>query len=140
MSWFPQACSACFPLSSAFLGFGSLDVDAIPFEQGASIVLGLVCSVTVGVYRSARSDRLRGMLESRTLRMSARHPIFHRIARQAKFCNFHRRSKLMQRTAREGVNKVLGYKVELRGVAKKDLPIVTVKENPLNRIFLPKSG
>jgi len=46
----------------------------------------------------------------------------------------------MQRTAREGVNKVLGYKVELRGVAKKDLPIVTVKENPLNRIFSPKSG
>ena len=50
--------------------------------------------------------------------MSEGHPILRRIVSQVKICNVHKKLKLMQRIAGEGVNKCLGYKVELRSVSK----------------------
>src|SRR3954452_10456051 len=74
-------------------------------------------SVSNSTFRLGQ-DRLSSVLGSRTVHVSEGHPILQRIASQAKDCNFHRRFKLMQHTAREGVNKFLGDKVELRSVSK----------------------
>src|SRR5206468_5496090 len=63
-------------------------------------------------------DRLRGVLASGTMRESERHPILHITACQAKICHFHIWFQLMERRGREGMNKFLGDKVELRGVSK----------------------
>ena len=50
--------------------------------------------------------------------MSEGHPILHGKVSQAKNLLPYRRFKLMQRAAREYVNKCLGYKVELRSVSQ----------------------
>src|SRR5262245_55301779 len=49
------------------------------------------CALIVSALRVRLSqDRLRVVLESRTVRVSKRHPMLHKIACQAKICYFHR--------------------------------------------------
>jgi hypothetical protein len=52
-------------------------------------------------------DRLRGVLESGAVRVSVGHPILHRIANQAKICNFHRRFKLVEHKERASMTNFL---------------------------------
>jgi hypothetical protein len=63
-------------------------------------------------------DRLSSMLASGAMLGSEWHPIPRITAGQQKICYFHMRFKLMQRTAREGMNRFHGDKVELRGVSE----------------------
>ena len=62
---------------------------------------------SVRLDRVARQDELRGVLESRTVRMGVQHPILHRITSQQKVCDFHMRFKPMQRIEREGMTNLL---------------------------------
>ena len=71
-------------------------------------------------------DRIAVLLSSGAFCVSGRYRILQRIVSQAKICYFYRRFKLIQRTAREGVNKCLGYKIELRNVSK-NVPILDTK-------------
>src|SRR4029453_9926440 len=69
-------------------------------------------------------------LQSRTVHVSGQHSILDRSVNQTEICHFHRRFKLMQCTAREGVNRFPGYKVELRSVSQKGGILLA---NPLQR-------
>ena len=55
----------------------------------------------------ARQDELRGVLESRTVRMGVQHPILHRITSQQKVCDFPMKFKPRQRREREGMTNLL---------------------------------
>ena len=62
---------------------------------------------SVRLDRVARQDELRGVLESRTVRMGVQHPIRHRSTSQQKVCDFPMRFKPMQRREREGMTNLL---------------------------------